>query len=134
MKSTTHQFDVVIIGSGLAGLTAALQLAPTHRVAILTKNALGDGSSAWAQGGIAAVMGEDDTFKSHIDDTLVAGAGLCDLDATTFTVEHAPESVVWLQSLGVAFSQENGHLHLTREGGHSKRPISPSLSSTCWSI
>ncbi|MDO8455883.1 MAG: L-aspartate oxidase [Burkholderiaceae bacterium] len=123
MKSTTHPFDVVIIGSGLAGLTAALQLAPTHRVAVITKNALGDGSSAWAQGGIAAVMGEDDTFKSHIDDTLVAGAGLCDLDATTFTVEHAPESVVWLQSLGVAFSQENGHLHLTREGGHSKRRI-----------
>ena len=123
MKSTTHPFDVVIIGSGLAGLTAALQLAPTHRVAVITKNALGDGSSAWAQGGIAAVMGEDDTFKSHIDDTLVAGAGLCDLDATTFTVEHAPESIAWLQSLGVVFSQENGHLHLTREGGHSKRRI-----------
>lgn len=123
MKSTTHQFDVIIIGSGLAGLTAALHLAATHRVAILTKNVLGDGSSAWAQGGIAAVFGKDDTFKSHVDDTLVAGAGLCDLDATRFTVEHAPEAIAWLQSLGVAFSQENGHLHLAREGGHSQRRI-----------
>ncbi|MDO8769339.1 MAG: L-aspartate oxidase [Burkholderiaceae bacterium] len=123
MKPTTHQFDVVIIGSGLAGLTAALQLAPTHRVAILTKNVLGDGSSAWAQGGIAAVLGEGDTFKSHIDDTLVAGAGLCDLEATQFTIKHAPETIAWLQSLGVAFSTEDGHLHLTREGGHSERRI-----------
>ncbi len=123
MTSTTHQFDVVIVGSGLAGLTAALHLAATHRVAILTKNALGDGSSAWAQGGIAAVLSKDDSFKSHVDDTLVAGAGLCDLPATQFTIEHAPETIAWLQSLGVAFSQENGQLHLTREGGHSQRRI-----------
>ena len=128
--STTHQFDVLIIGSGLAGLTAALHLAPTHRVAVVTKNALGDGSSAWAQGGIAAVMGEGDTFASHVDDTLVAGAGLCDLDATRFTVEHAPETVAWLQSLGVPFSTENGHLHLTREGGHSERRIVHATDAT----
>ena len=130
MTSTTHQFDVLIIGSGLAGLTAALHLAPTHRVAVVTKNALGDGSSAWAQGGIAAVMGEGDTFTSHVDDTLVAGAGLCDLDATRFTVEHAPETVAWLQSLGVPFSTENGHLHLTREGGHSERRIVHATDAT----
>jgi len=67
-------FDVLIVDSGLAGLTAALQLAPTHRVAILTKRAMNDSSSGWAQGGIAAVMAEGDTFKSHVDDTLVAGA------------------------------------------------------------
>ncbi|MEO6292844.1 MAG: L-aspartate oxidase [Burkholderiaceae bacterium] len=130
MPSITHQFDVLIIGSGLAGLTAALHLAPTHRVAVVTKNALGDGSSAWAQGGIAAVMGEGDTFTSHVDDTLVAGAGLCDLDATRFTVEHAPETVAWLQSLGVPFSTENGHLHLTREGGHSERRIVHATDAT----
>ena len=128
--STTHSFDVIIIGSGLAGLTAALQLAATHRVAVITKNALGDGSSAWAQGGIAAVLGEGDTYKSHVDDTLVAGAGLCDLDATRFTVEHAPETIAWLQQLGVAFSTEEGHLHLTREGGHSERRIVHATDAT----
>src|SRR5438034_6855600 len=119
----TQDFDVLIVGSGLAGLSAALHLAPTHRVAVLTKRSMSDGSSGWAQGGIAAVLGEGDTFDSHVDDTLVAGAGLSQLDATRFVVEHAPESIAWLRELGVPFSQENGHLHLTREGGHSARRI-----------
>ena len=120
---TTLNFDVVIVGSGLAGLTAALQLAPTHRVAVLTKRALNDGASAWAQGGIAAVMAEEDDFDNHVQDTLVAGAGLCDLAATRQVVEHAPDAIRWLQGLGVPFSTEHGELHLTREGGHSHRRI-----------
>ncbi len=120
---THEKFDVLIVGSGLAGLTAALRLAPTHRVAILTKRAMADGSSGWAQGGIAAVLAQGDTFDSHVDDTLVAGAGLSDLAATRFVVEHAPQTIAWLQTLGVAFSLEDGHLHLTREGGHSARRI-----------
>jgi L-aspartate oxidase len=123
MTSPAFEFDVLIVGSGLAGLSAALHLAPTHRVAILTKRAMSDGSSGWAQGGIAAVLAEGDTFESHVDDTLVAGAGLSDPEATRFVVEHAPESIAWLRELGVPFSKEHGELHLTREGGHSARRI-----------
>jgi L-aspartate oxidase len=122
-QAISRDFDVLIVGSGLAGLSAALHLAPTHRVAILTKRVMSDGSSGWAQGGIAAVMDHADSFDSHVDDTLVAGAGLSDPAATRFVVEHAPESVDWLRELGVPFSEEDGHLHLTREGGHSARRI-----------
>lgn len=122
-QAIPRDFDVLIVGSGLAGLSAALHLAPTHRVAVLTKRAMSDGSSGWAQGGIAAVMDRGDSFEAHVDDTLVAGAGLSDPAATRFVVEHAPESVQWLRQLGVPFSEEDGHLHLTREGGHSARRI-----------
>jgi len=119
----THQFDVLIVGSGLAGLSAALLLSATQRVAVITKRAVHEGSSGWAQGGIAAVWGKGDSFQAHVDDTLVAGAGLCDLAATRFVVEQAPQAIAWLQKMGVPFSEEDGQLHLTREGGHSARRI-----------
>jgi len=119
----TLHFDVLIVGSGLAGLSSALLLAPTKRVAVITKRAVSEGSSGWAQGGIAAVWSKDDSFDAHIADTLVAGAGLCDLAATRRVVENAPAAIAWLQTLGVPFSEEDGQLHLTREGGHSARRI-----------
>ena len=130
MTELTHDFDVLIVGSGLAGLSAALHLATRQRVAILTKRQLNDGSSRWAQGGIAAVMDKGDTIEAHVQDTLVAGAGLCDEEAARFVVTHAPETVRWLQDLGVPFSLEDGHLHLTREGGHSERRIVHATDAT----
>lgn len=124
-------FDVLVVGSGLAGLSAALNLAATHRVAVITKGRLDDGASQRAQGGIAAVLAEGDSFDAHVDDTLVAGAGLCDEEATRFVVERAPEAIAWLRSLGVPFTEEaDGELHLTREGGHSQRRIVHATDAT----
>jgi L-aspartate oxidase len=128
-----QSFDVLIIGSGLAGLTAALLLAPGRRVALLTKRELSDGSSGWAQGGMAAVLAEGDTLEQHISDTLVAGAGLCDLAAVRAVVEGAPGAIAWLRALGVPFSEDSEHpgeLHLTREGGHSQRRIVHATDAT----
>jgi len=128
--ASSFDFDVLVVGSGLAGLTAALHLAPTHRVAVLTKRAVSDGASQWAQGGIAAVLDAQDSVDAHIDDTLVAGAGLCDLPATRRVVEGAPGCIAWLRELGVPFSLEGGELHLTREGGHSRRRIVHAADAT----
>lgn len=129
----SHKFDVLVIGSGLAGLSAALLLAPDRRVAVVTKRALGDSASGWAQGGMAAVLADGDSLEQHVNDTLVAGAGLCDLPATRAVIEGAPEAIAWLRTLGVAFSENAGHpgeLHLTREGGHSQRRIVHAADAT----
>ncbi|MDP2829818.1 MAG: L-aspartate oxidase [Sulfuricellaceae bacterium] len=97
-------FDVAIIGSGLAGMTLALQLADHKKIGLITKRSLLDGASNWAQGGIAAVLGDDDSFASHIQDTLIAGDGLCSEDATRFVVEHGKTAIEWLLQQGVQFS------------------------------
>jgi L-aspartate oxidase len=126
--------DVLIVGSGAAGLTAALNLAETHKVAVIAKGALGDSASARAQGGIAAVLEEGDSFEAHINDTMIAGAGLNDRNVVEHVVEHAPAAIARLIDLGVPFASENGALHLTREGGHSHRRIVHVADATGWAI
>jgi len=121
--------DVLIVGAGAAGLTLALHLADCAKVAILAKQALTEGSSLYAQGGIAAVLNEaEDSFASHVADTLDAGAGLCRRDVVEYVVERGPSVARWLIDQGVAFSREPsegglGAYHLTREGGHSHRRV-----------
>jgi L-aspartate oxidase len=119
-----HAYDVIIIGSGAAGLTAALNLAQRFRVAVLAKGGLSEGSTNWAQGGIAAVLEPGDTFESHVEDTMVAGAGLNDRRTVELVVENAPAAIERLAQLGVPFNPgEEDRWHLTREGGHSHRRI-----------
>jgi L-aspartate oxidase len=127
------KFDVAIVGSGLAGLSVALHLAQTRTVAIISKRALLDGASNWAQGGIAAVLDSGDSHEQHINDTLVAGAGLCDEAATRYIVEHGREAIEWLIEQGVPFTRDASAemgFHLTREGGHSQRRIIHAADAT----
>ncbi len=99
-------FDVAIVGSGLAGLSVALNLAETRRVAIIAKRTVSDGASDWAQGGIAAVLDSADSTDNHVDDTLIAGAGLCDEAATRFIVENGRAAIEWLIEQGVPFTKD----------------------------
>ena len=126
----TKQFDVLIVGSGAAGLSLALQLPDSLSIGLLSKAGVHSGSTAWAQGGMAAVLHERDTVDSHVNDTLQAGAGLCHEDAVRFTVEQSTDVVNWLVDQGVDFDLRNDQpddefqeFHLTMEGGHSIRRI-----------
>ncbi len=135
MASGSHGgFDVLVIGSGGAGLTAALSLAEHCRVLVLAKGALDSGSTAWAQGGIAAVLDAGDTFENHIEDTMVAGAGLNRRETVEFVIERAPLAIERLIGLGVPFNSAEGTLHLTREGGHSHRRIVHVDDATGWAV
>ena len=134
-----HNCDVLIIGSGAAGLTLALKLAKNADIIVLSKSLINEGSTFYAQGGVAAVFDEKDSVDSHVEDTLIAGAGLCDEDAVRFTAENAKECLEWLIDQGVSFDQENSlggetRYHLTREGGHSHRRILHSADATGQSI
>ncbi len=129
-----HTFDALVLGSGLAGRALALRLAEAGRkVALITKKRIEDSASSWAQGGIAAVLDSEDSVEHHIRDTLVAGAGLCDEEATRFVVEHGRQAIEWLISRGVPFTRDEqaalGY-HLTREGGHSHRRIVHAADAT----
>lgn len=131
---TNRQCDVLVLGSGAAGLTLALHLADHAQVTVLAKGFLPEGSTWYAQGGISAVLDAGDSFDSHIDDTLEAGAGLCDPDAVRFTVEHGPGTIDWLTSIGVAFTRNaddpDAPFHLTREGGHAHRRVIHAADAT----
>jgi len=127
----SFEFDVLVIGSGAAGLTVALNLPPHLQVCVLSKAAISSGATLWAQGGIAAVLDGEDSVENHIQDTLDAGAGLCHKDAVRFTVEHSKASVDWLVDSGVDFTRDNNEaFHLTREGGHSHRRIIHAADAT----
>jgi L-aspartate oxidase len=134
--SNSKNYDVLIIGSGGAGLSLALRLADySVRVAVLSKFALTAGSTYYAQGGISAVFDADDSIESHIDDTLDAGAGLCNPDIVRLTVTHGKKSINWLRDQGVVFTEEQTadgeiKLHLNREGGHSHRRIVHTADAT----
>ncbi|MGR8935420.1 MAG: L-aspartate oxidase [Gammaproteobacteria bacterium] len=131
----TESYDVLIIGSGGAGLGLALKLADHARVAVLSKSLLTDASTYYAQGGISAVLDAQDSIESHIEDTLIAGAGLCDPEIVRLTVEHGKHSIEWLRQQGVPFTEEKTEdgqmqLHLHREGGHTHRRIVHAADAT----
>jgi len=134
----SYQYDVLIIGSGAAGLTTALTLPQHLRIAVLSKGELASGSTYWAQGGVAGVLDDTDTVESHVHDTLIAGAGLCNEAAVRFTVEHSRSAIDWLIEQGVPFTRnesseaDKSHFdyHLTREGGHSHRRIIHAADAT----
>ena len=135
MSRITHEHDVLIIGSGAAGMTLALKLSKKFSIAMLCKDDPNEGSTYYAQGGVAAVLDEYDSVKSHIEDTLVAGAGLCHRDAVDFTVSRSAATINWLVELGVNFDTRTAddgstEFHLTQEGGHSHRRVIHAADAT----
>ena len=131
-----QQHDVLIIGSGAAGLSLALKLADNANVAVLSKESLSEGATLYAQGGVSAVLDEKDSIESHVQDTLMTGSGLCDPEIVRFVVERAHKSIDWLLKLGVNFtraytnSDSNSPYHLHQEGGHSHRRIIHAADAT----
>ena len=129
---TNKHIDVLIIGSGLAGLGLALRLADTASVGVVSKGPLHEGSSYYAQGGVAAVLSDIDSIQSHKQDTLDAGAGLCNPETVDYVISHGPENIQWLIDQGVGFSLDHDgrQYHLTREGGHSHRRVIHAADAT----
>ena len=130
MKPPRNSFDVLILGSGAAGLSCALNLPTGLRVAVLAKNGVDEGCTQWAQGGIAAVLDPTDDIDSHIEDTLDAGASLPNRGVVTRVAAESAEMIGWLERLGMPFTRADGKLHLTREGGHSHRRVAHAHDAT----
>jgi L-aspartate oxidase len=123
-KQTPHFFtDILVIGAGIAGLRAALAVPRSLDVLVVTKDQIQQSNSSYAQGGIAGVLSPEDRFENHIEDTLTAGGGLCHQDVVEMVVREAPAQIATLIDWGTRFDEEEGHLALTREGGHSHRRI-----------
>ncbi|MGO3740650.1 L-aspartate oxidase [Kerstersia sp.] len=125
-----QHYDAIIVGAGLAGLSTALSLPASWRVALVIKQDWQASASCLAQGGIAAVLDPGDSVAEHVQDTLTAGAGCCDPGNTQGILSQAAQAIAWLRQAGVPFSEENGQLHLTREGGHGKRRIAHAADAT----
>ena len=133
--SNSYRHDVLIIGSGAAGLSLALRLRSDIAVAVISKRELREGNTLYAQGGISAVLDAADSVESHVQDTLIAGAGLCDADIVRLVVERGPENIRWLLQEGVQFTrdaqfQDSDGYHLTREGGHTHRRVVHAADAT----
>src|SRR5512133_1796134 len=129
--SPSEHVDFLVLGAGAAGLSFALQAADSGSVLVLAKRQRSEGSTQYAQGGVASVLGADDQLDLHVQDTLIAGAGLCNREAVEVTVREGPERIRWLLSLGVEFDKEGAaNLHLTREGGHSRRRVAHAKDAT----
>jgi L-aspartate oxidase len=130
-RDTFHRFtDVLVIGAGIAGLRAALEVSPDLSVLVVTKDRVTESNSSYAQGGIAGVRAPEDTFENHVEDTLVAGDGLCAREVVEMVVHEAPNQIEKLIEFGTKFDEENGQLALTREGGHSHRRIVHALGDS----
>ncbi len=129
-----HRFDFLVLGSGLAGLTYALHAAEKGTVGVLTKGEISESNTSWAQGGIAAAVGEADSWELHERDTLIAGAGLCDERAVRHLVQNAPRAINWLLQIGARFDLDGEDLSLGREGGHSRNRIVHHQDRTGWEI
>ena len=133
MSTKQNTSDVLIIGSGAAGLSLALRLPESMNITILAKREITEGNTLYAQGGISAVLDSSDSIESHVQDTLNAGAGICDLHTVNKVVEHGPENIRWLLDLGVKFTREKNSesgYHLTKEGGHTHRRVVHAADAT----
>ena len=130
MLQNLNHFDVIVVGAGAAGLYTALCLPSHFRVGLIAKETIDLSASDWAQGGIAAAIASDDSPQLHVEDTLRAGAGLCDRDAVTFLAQHAPECIQSLVDMGVAFDRSDRELALTLEAAHSRRRVLHAADTT----